>query len=206
MNLFFEHFVWTATGSVLLVLLALCLRSAFLHLKFVRANRQLCQAFEHRFSQSTDLTTAEMQARGADCDMAEVACAGFDAYAEYRQYPSSAAFYGTLLDLMERPMRLSLRKVLQQQAQGLVTVSTVAVLAPVVGVAGALWGVVMLGASPAVLMAGLACIALGMCVGVMSVIVHSWWQARLRSRALELENFAEEFLRVLSQRTTQTRY
>jgi biopolymer transport protein ExbB/TolQ len=206
MNLFFEHFVWTATGSVLLVMLVMCLRIAFLRLKFVRANRQHCQAFEHRFSQSTDLATAEMQARGADCDMAEVACAGFDAYAEYRQYPSSAAFYGTLLDLMERPMRLSLRKVLQQQAQGLGTVSTVAVLAPVVGVAGALWGVVILGASPAVLMAGLACIALGMCVGVISVIVYSWWQAKLRSRALELENFVEQFLRVLSQRTTQTRY
>lgn len=51
-----------------------------------------------------------------------------------------------------------------------------------VGVAGTLWGAVLLGASTAVITAGLA------------------------YRALELENFVEEFLRVLSQRTTLQRF
>jgi biopolymer transport protein ExbB/TolQ len=206
MNLFFEHFVWSATGTVLLVLLALCLQIALKHALFVRANRRRCRAFEHRFSQSTDLATAEMQARGADCDMAEVACAGFDAYAEYRQYPTSTVFYGTLLEQMERPMRLSLRQVLQQQTKGLVLVSILAVLAPAVGVIGALMGLAIFSLSPLVLMLGLTSIALGLCVGVFAAMVYAWWQSKLRNRALVLERFLEEFLRLLSQRTTTQRY
>lgn len=205
MNLFFEHVLWMSVGLTLLLLLTLCLLMGVKHALFIRSNRQHCQTFEHRFSQSTDLITAELQARGADCDMAEVACAGFDAYTEYRHYPASAMFYGTLLELMKRPMQLSLRKVLQQQTQGLVWISAAALLSPLIGITGAIWGASAMGLGPQVIVAGLTCIALGLSVSVLAAMVHLWWQTQLRLRAIELEHFVEEFLRVLSQRTMVTR-
>ena len=205
MNLFFDHLLWMSVGLALLLLLSLCVLMGVKHALFIRSNRQHCQTFEHRFSQSTDLSTAELQARGADCDMAEVACAGFDAYTEYRHYPSSAIFYGTLLELMERPMHLSLRKVLRQQAKGLVWVNAAAFLSPMIGVTGAIWGASTLGLGPQVILAGLTCIALGLSVSVLAAMVHLWWQAQLRLRTMELESFVEGFLRVLSQRTMLTR-
>jgi biopolymer transport protein ExbB/TolQ len=205
MHLFFDHFAFALTGLILLALCLTCLRAFMKQALSLRGNRNSCIEFEHRFAQSKDLSTAEMQARGADCDMAEVACAGFDAYADYRQFPSSVSFYGSLLKLMDRPMRLSIRKVLQQQERRLMLFTGVAALAPVVGISGALVGIAIVPTQDA-MVAGLASMALGLSISVMAILIYKWSLNHQRRRAVELETFVDEFLRVLSHHSTHQRY
>ena len=78
--------------------------------KYLRLRRlqQESKTFLHRFWQSTDLATAEMQARGSNSDFAILAKAGFDAYAEYRTHPNSIQFYGDVHEVIERPLRHAL--------------------------------------------------------------------------------------------------
>jgi biopolymer transport protein ExbB len=185
--------------------------------KYLRLRRlqQESKTFLHRFWQSSDLSTAEMQARGSNSDFAILARAGFDAYAEYRTHPNSIQFYGDVHEVIERPLRHALATVLRQHEKGQAVLASVGSTAPFVGLFGTVWGIMealkVIGATGQAtidIVAGpigeaLIATAVGILAAIPAVLLYNYFVRKLRIRNTELEGFVDDFLRVLSQYTTQ---
>lgn len=187
--------------------------------KYLRLRRVYAESktFLHRFWQSQDLSTAEMQARGSECDFAILAKAGFDAYAEYRQHPNSIQFYGDVQEVIERPLRHALATVLRQHEKGQAVLASVGSTAPFVGLFGTVWGIMealkVIGATGQAtidIVAGpigeaLIATAVGILAAIPAVLLYNFYVRKLRIRSTELEGFVDDFLRVMSQSTGQQR-
>lgn len=186
------------------------------YLRLRRINDE-SKTFLHRFWQSTDLSTAELQARSSKCDFAVLAKAGFDAYAEYREHPNSIQFYGDVHEVIERPLRHALATVLRQHEKGQAVLASVGSTAPFVGLFGTVWGIMealkVIGATGQAtidIVAGpigeaLIATAVGILAAIPAVLLYNYFVRKLRIRNTELEGFVDDFLRVLSQYTTHHR-
>jgi biopolymer transport protein ExbB len=169
------------------------------------------QAFLTDFWQCKDLSSAAKIAKDSPSDMALLAQAGFDAYAEHQRDPDSLRFYGEVHEVIERPLRQTLSGVLRQHEKGQAVLASIGSTAPFVGLFGTVWGIMdalkVIGATGQAtidIVAGpigeaLIATAVGILTALPAVLLYNYFVRQLRVRNTELEGFAEDLLRVVGQ-------
>lgn len=169
------------------------------------------QGFLADFWRCPDVATAATVAQDSPSDFALLAQAGFEAYAEHQKNPGSLRFFGEVHEVIERPLRQTLSAVLRQHEKGQAVLASIGSTAPFVGLFGTVWGIMdalkVIGATGQVtidIVAGpvgeaLIATAVGILTALPAVLFYNYFVRQLRVRNTELEGFAEDLLKVLSQ-------
>ncbi len=176
-------------------------------------NRRYVEAFWDR----SDLESAQNLPAGI-CrgPKAHIARSGFAWLCEMRQLGCAALKYrGSPDALLEQALRIQTQKELGTMESGLTTLASIGSTAPFVGLFGTVLGIMNAlqdisksGSASLDVVAGpigdaLIATAVGIAVAVPSVLAYNFFLRRAKHHRIDLENFVDGFLRVVSNNDAQ---
>ena len=186
--------------------------------KFFQQRRLIreANAFLKDFWQCADFDAAIKVAQNSRTDMALLAHAALEANAEHQRSPANLRFFGEVHEVIERPLRQTLAIVMRLHEKGQVLLASVGSTAPFVGLFGTVWGIMdalkVISATGQVtigLVAGpigeaLIATAVGILTAIPAVLFYNYFVRQLRLRNTELEGFAEDLLKLVSQQASSS--
>lgn len=134
-------------------------------------------------------------------------CAGFKDFLRIQQHGSVSA--GTVMDAVQRAMRVALARETDRLENGLSILATIGSVSPYVGLFGTVWGIMqsftsLSGVEQATLSMvapgiseALIATAMGLFVAIPAVIAYNRFSAHTEKLLNEYENFQEEFAGIL---------
>lgn len=205
--------------SVLVVLIVLSIATwsiAILKIKLLKKVALETQEFNQTFWNANSWEKGEAIAKDAKGDVAGLARAGFEQFAEYQKNPGSLKFAGEIHEVLERPMRQEIQKILRRHEKGLAELASIGSTAPFIGLFGTVWGI--MAAMQSISASGQASIdvvagpigealiatAIGIAAALPAVVFYNYFLRKMKIWVTELDSFTEDFLRLASREFHQS--
>jgi biopolymer transport protein ExbB len=209
MTLFSVNSPIVSLTLLLLVLLSIVTWSIGLYKLYRQAEaRRHEREFVAVFWGARDIGSAEAYAQNAQGDAAHLARAAFAEMKLMHGQPQDLLHAGTPSEVLQRQLKQQVLNIQRHHERGLAELATIASTAPFVGLFGTVWGIMHalenIGqsgtASLAVVAApigeALIATAIGIATALPAVLFYNYFLRRLKLRITELENFANDFLRL----------
>jgi biopolymer transport protein ExbB len=212
MNSFIIH-------AVLVVLIALSIFTWTIAVVKMKQFKKLAinnQSFQDQFwaTKSWDEGIAVVQ--GNASELAQIAKVGIFEYKEYHQSPDTLKYSGDIHDILERPMRQEIQKILRIQEKGLTELASIGSTAPFIGLFGTVWGI--MAAMQSISASGQASIdvvagpigealiatAVGIAAALPAVVFYNYFLRKMKIWVTELDGFTEDFLRLATREIHQS--
>lgn len=198
---------------VLLILIALSVVTwsiAILKIKQLKKVAIETEIFTESFWNVPDWSAGEALTKTSQGDIASLAQLGFDEFNEYVKNPGSLKFAGDVHEVLERPMRQEIQKILRRHERGLAELASIGSTAPFIGLFGTVWGI--MGALQTISASGQASIdvvagpigealiatAIGIAAALPAVLFYNYFLRKMKIWVTELDGFTESFLRLAS--------
>jgi biopolymer transport protein ExbB len=205
--------------SVLVILVALSIATwsiAILKIKLLKKVAAETQEFNQTFWNANSWKNGEAIARDSKGDVAGLARAGFEQFAEYQKNPGSLKFAGEIHEVLERPMRQEIQKILRRHEKGLAELASIGSTAPFIGLFGTVWGI--MAAMQSISASGQASIdvvagpigealiatAIGIAAALPAVLFYNYFLRKMKIWVTELDGFTEDFLRLATREIHQS--
>jgi biopolymer transport protein ExbB len=167
-------------------------------------------AFTESFWNAPDWSAGELLANTAQGDVASLAQLGFTEFNEYVKNPGSLKFAGDVHEVLERPMRQEIQKILRRHERGMAELASIGSTAPFIGLFGTVWGI--MGALQTISASGQASIdvvagpigealiatAIGIAAALPAVLFYNYFLRKMKIWVTELDGFTESYLRLAS--------
>ncbi len=204
---------------VLVILIALSIATwsiAILKIKLLKKVAAETQEFNQAFWNSNSWEKGQAIAKDAKGDVAGLAMAGFEQFAEYQKNPGSLKFAGEIHEVLERPMRQEIQKILRRHEKGMAELASIGSTAPFIGLFGTVWGI--MAAMQSISASGQASIdvvagpigealiatAVGIAAALPAVLFYNYFLRKMKIWVTELDGFTEDFLRLASREIHQS--
>ena len=129
---------------VILILLSVVTWSiAVVKIKQFKRSALACHAFQEDFWNAKTWEDGMSLVSNNQSELAKVAQVGFDEYQEYKKNPDSLKYAGEIHEILERPMRQEIQKILRGQEKGLAELASIGSTAPFIGLFGTVWGIMV---------------------------------------------------------------
>jgi biopolymer transport protein ExbB len=167
-------------------------------------------SFIESFWSATNWSAGESVCNKSQGDVASLAQLGFKEFNEYIKNPGSLKFAGDVHEVLERPMRQEIQKILRRHERGLAELASIGSTAPFIGLFGTVWGI--MGALQTISASGQASIdvvagpigealiatAIGIAAALPAVLFYNYFLRKMKIWVTELDDFTESFLRLAS--------
>lgn len=198
---------------VLVILIALSVATwsiAILKIKQLKIVAVENTSFMESFWNAKDWLAGENLAASARGDMASLAQIGYAEFNEYIKNPGSLKFSGDVHEVLERPMRQEVQKILRRHERGLAELASIGSTAPFIGLFGTVWGIMNAlqtisasGQASIDVVAGpigeaLIATAIGIAAALPAVLFYNYFLRKMKVWVTELDGFTESFLRLAS--------
>jgi biopolymer transport protein ExbB len=204
---------------VLVILITLSIATwsiAVLKIKLLKKVAAETQEFNQTFWNANSWEKGQAIAKDSKGDVAGLATAGFEQFAEYQKNPGSLKFAGEIHEVLERPMRQEIQKILRRHEKGLAELASIGSTAPFIGLFGTVWGI--MSAMQSISASGQASIdvvagpigealiatAIGIAAALPAVVFYNYFLRKMKIWVTELDGFTEDFLRLASREIHQT--
>jgi len=204
---------------VLVILISLSIATwsiAILKIKRLKKISLETHDFNHAFWNAQDWQSGQSIAQNSSGDVAALAKAGFEQFAEYQKNPGSLKFAGEIHEVLERPMRQEIQKILRRQETGLAELASIGSTAPFIGLFGTVLGI--MGALQEISASGQASIdvvagpigealiatAIGIAAALPAVLFYNYFLRKMKIWITELDSFTEDFLRLAAREMNQS--
>jgi biopolymer transport protein ExbB len=198
---------------VLLILIALSVVTwsiAILKIKQLKKVAEETANFTESFWNAADWSAGESIANAAQGDVASLAQLGFKEFNEYVKNPGSLKFAGDVHEVLERPMRQEIQKILRRHERGMAELASIGSTAPFIGLFVTVWGI--MGALQTISASGQASIdivagpigealiatAIGIAAALPAVLFYNYFLRKMKIWVTELDGFTESYLRLAS--------
>jgi biopolymer transport protein ExbB len=204
MNSFIIH-------SVLVILIFLSVVTwtiAIVKIKQFKRSALACHAFQEDFWNAKTWEEGLQLVNCNQSELAKVAQVGFNEYQEYQKNPAGLKYAGEIHEILERPMRQELQKILRIQEKGLAELASIGSTAPFIGLFGTVWGIMVAlqeisasGQASIDIVAGpigeaLIATAIGIAAALPAVFFYNYFIRRLKVWVTEIDTFTDAFLRL----------
>jgi len=202
---------------VILIVLSIATWSiAILKIKQLKKIASETQQFNQTFWNAPSWEKGEAIAKDSKGDVAGLAMAGFEQFAEYQKNPGSLKFAGEIHEVLERPMRQEIQKILRRHEKGLAELASIGSTAPFIGLFGTVWGIMNAmqvisasGQASIDIVAGpigeaLIATAIGIAAALPAVVFYNYFLRKMKIWVTELDGFTEDFLRLASREIHQS--
>lgn len=148
-------------------------------------------------------------------ELAQIAQVGILEYKEYQQNPDTLKYSGDIHDILERPMRQEIQKILRAQEKGLAELASIGSVAPFIGLFGTVWGIMVAlqeisasGQASIDVVAGpigeaLIATAIGIAAALPAVLFYNFFLRKMKVWITEIEGFSEAFLRLAAKQVSK---
>jgi biopolymer transport protein ExbB len=204
MNSFIIHSVLV----ILIVLSVVTWTIAIVKIKQFKRSALACHAFQEDFWNAKTWEEGLQLVNGNQSELAKVAQVGFTEYLEYQKNPAGLKYAGEIHEILERPMRQELQKILRIQEKGLAELASIGSTAPFIGLFGTVWGIMVAlqeisasGQASIDIVAGpigeaLIATAIGIAAALPAVFFYNYFIRRLKVWVTEIDTFTDAFLRL----------
>jgi biopolymer transport protein ExbB len=204
MNSFIIHSVLV----ILIVLSVVTWTIAIVKIKQFKRSALACHAFQEDFWNAKTWEEGLQLVNGNQSELAKVAQVGFTEYLEYQKNPAGLKYAGEIHEILERPMRQELQKILRIQEKGLAELASIGQTAPFIGLFGTVWGIMVAlqeisasGQASIDIVAGpigeaLIATAIGIAAALPAVFFYNYFIRRLKVWVTEIDTFTDAFLRL----------
>lgn len=195
---------------ILIVLSVVTWSIAILKIKQLKKVALETASFTESFWNAPDWVSGEALTHSSKGDVAVLAQTGFNEFNEYLKNPGSLKFSGDVHEVLVRPMRQEIQKILRRHERGLAELASIGSTAPFIGLFGTVWGI--MGALQTISASGQASIdvvagpigealiatAIGIAAALPAVLFYNYFLRKMRIWVTELDGFTEAFLRLAS--------
>ena len=173
------------------------------------------QSFQDQFWNAKDWAAGEAIVEAQTSDLAQIARVGISELTEFKKSPNSLKYAGDVHEVLERPMRQEIQKILRQRERGLAELASIGSISPFVGLFGTVWGIMgalqKIGASGQAsidVVAGpigeaLIATAIGIAAALPAVVFYNYFVRKMKLWSTEVDGFTEAFLRVATRQMTK---
>jgi biopolymer transport protein ExbB len=181
---------------------------AIVKIKQFKRSALACHAFQEDFWNAKTWEEGLQLVNGNQSELAKVAQVGFNEYQEYQKNPAGLKYAGEIHEILERPMRQELQKILRIQEKGLAELASIGSTAPFIGLFGTVWGIMVAlqeisasGQASIDIVAGpigeaLIATAVGIAAALPAVFFYNYFIRRLKVWVTEIDTFTDAFLRL----------
>lgn len=202
---------------VLVILIALSIVTwsiAIIKIKQLKKVTIDTTAFTQSFWGAKDWHEGESVASQHQGDVASLAKLGFKEFNEYANNPGSLKFSGDVHEVLDRPMRQEIQRILRRHERGLAELASIGSTAPFIGLFGTVWGIMSAmetisatGQASIDVVAGpigeaLIATAIGIAAALPAVLFYNYFLRKMKIWVTELDGFTEDFLRLASRQST----
>jgi biopolymer transport protein ExbB len=205
-----DSFIVNLVLLILIVLSIVTWSIAILKIKQLKKVAIETNAFTESFWNAPDWSAGELLANTAQGDVASLAQLGFTEFNEYVKNPGSLKFAGDVHEVLERPMRQEIQKILRRHERGMAELASIGSTAPFIGLFGTVWGI--MGALQTISASGQASIdvvagpigealiatAIGIAAALPAVLFYNYFLRKMKIWVTELDGFTESYLRLAS--------
>ncbi len=205
-----DSFIVNLVLLILIVLSIVTWSIAILKIKQLKRIAIETNAFTESFWNAPDWSEGELLAKNSQGDVASLAQLGFTEFNEYVKNPGSLKFAGDVHEVLERPMRQEIQKILRRHERGLAELASIGSTAPFIGLFGTVWGI--MGALQTISASGQASIdivagpigealiatAIGIAAALPAVLFYNYFLRKMKIWVTELDGFTESYLRLAS--------
>lgn len=173
------------------------------------------QSFQDEFWNAKDWSAGEAIVAAQASDLAQIAKVGMSELAEFKKSPNNLKYAGDIHEVLERPMRQEIQKILRQRERGLAELASIGSISPFVGLFGTVWGIMgalqKIGASGQAsidVVAGpigeaLIATAIGIAAALPAVVFYNYFVRKMKLWSTEVDSFTEAFLRVATRQISK---
>lgn len=200
-------------NAVLVILIALSIFTwtiAAVKLKQFKRLAITNQLFQDEFWATKSWEEGISVIQNNSSELAQIAQVGILEYKEYQQNPETLKYSGDIHDILERPMRQEIQKILRIQEKGFAELASIGSTAPFIGLFGTVWGI--MGALQDISATGQASIdvvagpigealiatAIGIAAAMPAVLFYNFFLRKMKVWITEVDGFSEAFLRLAS--------
>ena len=202
---------------VLAILIALSIATwsiAILKIKQLKKVALDTAAFTESFWGAKDWQAGESVASQHQGDVAVLAQLGFKEFNEYINNPGSLKFAGDVHEVLDRPMRQEIQRILRRHERGLAELASIGSTAPFIGLFGTVWGIMSAmqtisatGQASIDVVAGpigeaLIATAIGIAAALPAVLFYNYFLRKMKIWVTELDSFTEDFLRLATRESS----
>ena len=201
---------------ILLVFLSIATWTiAILKIRQFKAMFSNSQVFQSAFWNAKDWAAGEKVVESDSSDLAAIAKVGFQELNEFNKSPNSLKYAGDIHEVLERPMRQEIQKILRLRERGLAELASIGSISPFVGLFGTVWGIMnalqKIGASGQAsidVVAGpigeaLIATAIGIAAALPAVVFYNYFVRKMKLWNTEVDGFTEAFLRVATRQISK---
>ncbi|MEN9930865.1 MAG: hypothetical protein RL604_1112 [Pseudomonadota bacterium] len=194
---------------IILILLSVVTWSiAIVKIKQFKRSALACHTFQEDFWNAKTWEEGLQLVNGNQSELAKVAQVGFTEYQEYQKNPDGLKYAGEIHEILERPMRQEIQKILRVQEKGLAELASIGSTAPFIGLFGTVWGIMVAlqeisasGQASIDIVAGpigeaLIATAIGIAAALPAVLFYNYFIRRLKVWVTEIDTFTDAFLRL----------
>jgi biopolymer transport protein ExbB len=211
MNSFIIH-------AVLVVLIALSIFTWTIAVVKMKQFKRLAinnQSFQDQFWATKSWEEGISVAQSNSSELAQIAQIGILEYKEYQQSPDALKYSGDIHDILERPMRQEIQKILRIQEKGMAELASIGSTAPFIGLFGTVWGIMVAlqeisasGQASIDIVAGpigeaLIATAIGIAAAMPAVLFYNFILRKMKVWITEVDGFSEAFLRLASKQASK---
>jgi biopolymer transport protein ExbB len=203
-----NSFIINAVLIILILLSVVTWSIAIVKIKQFKRSALACHDFQEDFWNAKTWEEGLQLVNGNQSELAKVAQVGFTEYQEYQKNPDGLKYAGEIHEILERPMRQEIQKILRVQEKGLAELASIGSTAPFIGLFGTVWGIMVAlqeisasGQASIDIVAGpigeaLIATAIGIAAALPAVLFYNYFIRRLKVWVTEIDTFTDAFLRL----------
>ncbi len=205
-------------NAVLVVLIALSIFTWTIAVVKMKQFKRLAinnQYFQDQFWATKSWEDGISIVQSNTSEFAQIAQVGILEYKEYQQSPDALKYSGDIHDILERPMRQEIQKILRVQEKGLAELASIGSTAPFIGLFGTVWGIMVAlqeisasGQASIDVVAGpigeaLIATAIGIAAAMPAVLFYNFFLRKMKVWITEVDGFSEAFLRLVAKQASK---
>ncbi len=173
------------------------------------------QSFQDQFWATKSWEEGITVVQSNSSELAQIAKVGILEYKEYQQSPDTLKYSGDIHDILERPMRQEIQKILRIQEKGMAELASIGSTAPFIGLFGTVWGIMVAlqeisasGQASIDIVAGpigeaLIATAIGIAAAMPAVLFYNFFLRKMKVWITEIDGFSEAFLRLAAKQASK---
>jgi biopolymer transport protein ExbB len=210
-----NSFIVNAVLVILILLSVFTWTIAVVKMKQFKRLSLANQSFQDQFWDAASWRDGLTVVEANNCEFAKLAQVGVAELNEYQQNPGSLKYAGDVHEILERPMRQEIQKILRTQEKGMAELASIGSTAPFIGLFGTVWGIMVAlqeisasGQASIDVVAGpigeaLIATAIGIAAALPAVLFYNYFLRKMKLWVTELDGFSEAFLRLASKQISE---
>lgn len=210
-----NSFIVNAVLIILILLSVFTWTIAVVKMKQFKRLSLANQSFQDQFWDAASWRDGLTVVEANNCEFAKLAQVGVAELNEYQQNPGSLKYAGDVHEILERPMRQEIQKILRTQEKGMAELASIGSTAPFIGLFGTVWGIMVAlqeisasGQASIDVVAGpigeaLIATAIGIAAALPAVLFYNYFLRKMKLWVTELDGFSEAFLRLASKQISE---